>query len=323
MEQLSYEKKVQAILEKFLEYNKINKDIKRFGIFNSFSVSHQFDNGKLYFEMRNTDDEDQLLVTSASSEQSIMINFVNDKEFNWLIKTMNRFIEKSKLSMKKARELAKPQVGILVYDEFTDSYYLNPTSGPVLLKSKEIAKEIASTRIDIFGIFINLRSILIEKDRVSEIIGDSLDVVCEKSKEKINKIIDIETRLRKIEGIPRCICFYKEDNDTIYFESFVTTDFGLEIEEYNKINENNLKVNKTIASEVENMYNYIGLVEDISLQMIEIARDLISKNDPRMYVQDKTTKLWILTTEGRNTMQNLNIMDFLNNDISEINFEIN
>ncbi|QEH61814.1 hypothetical protein SCHIN_v1c06170 [Spiroplasma chinense] len=323
MEKMSYEMRVQAVLDKFNEYNKINDDIKRFGIFNSFNVSHQIEKEYLYFEIRNTDNEEFDLLTSASSEQSIQINLHKDSEFNWLIKTMNRFIEKSKVSMKKAREIAKPQVGILVYDEFTDSYFLNPTSGPVLLKSKEIMKEIASTRLDIFGIFINLRSALIESDRRSEIIGDSFGKVLDKIKESVKNIQNMETKLRKIEGIPRYICDLKEVDAKISFESFATVDFGVEILKFNKFNEYDITGELDDMAFVESLYIKIRKIEETCKQMIDLGRSLISKNDPNLYNQDSSTKLWILTHEGRETMSNLNIMDFINNDISEVSFEIN
>ncbi|QBQ07667.1 hypothetical protein SGLAD_v1c04680 [Spiroplasma gladiatoris] len=324
MESIDFDKKVNMVISKFEEYNRINKDIKRFSIFNSFNITYELDGAHLYFEMRNTDDENIDLLTSVASEQSLFVNLTKDAEFFWAIKTLNRFIEKSKESMKKARELSKPQVGILIYDEFTDSYYLNPATGPVLLKSKEIAKEIASTRLDIFAIFIHLRNTVVGRDRTMELVGLNGEMILKKILIIIEELNQYEVKLRKIEGIPRFICLIQEiDSTNYYFEGFLTNDFGEEIEIKTKQNELQQKMNLFTQEGLEVVYSMLRLAQDFSKQMLDLARTLISKNEPKLYKQDTVSKLWILTSEGKKTMQNLSIMDFLNEDISEINFDIN
>ncbi|AGR41119.1 hypothetical protein [Spiroplasma taiwanense] len=323
MQVLTFQKKINYILEKIAEYNKINNDIKRFGIFNSFNIFHEIDGENLYFDMKNTDDEGGISLASIISEQWIQINTSLDNEINWLIKTINRFIEKAKESMKKARELAKPHVGILIYDEFTDSYYLNPITGPILLRSKEIAKEISSTRIDIFNIFINLKSIFLEDHQLGEIIGKSSEFIIEKIHKSLKFIKESELKLARIEGIPRYVANLIQNNDKLLFNSYATVDFGLEIIKINKVNEVLIEAEKLKIDQLEKIYLQVRRDEEVSKIMIDLARSLISKNDPKMYFQEGSSGLWFLSKEGKKTIQNLNIIDFIDNDINEINFEIN
>ncbi|AUM62628.1 hypothetical protein [Spiroplasma monobiae] len=325
MEQkVPFEQKVDIIIKKFEEYNKINKDIKRYGdIFNTFVFSYEIKAPELFFELKSTDyDENNFSMTSLAAEQWIEINVENDNEVNWLIKTINKFIEKAQTTMKKAREFSKPHVGILVYDEFTDSYYLNPTTGPILLKSKEISKEISSTRIDIFNIFINLRSAVIEEDRRVELFGLSESEVIEKIKDSLKSIKSSATKIMKIEGIPRYMVSIEQEGDKIFYNTYATVDFGLEAANKNKVNEIDLEADLNNFEELELIYVQIRKDEEVSKNMVDLARSLVSRNDPKLYVQNSTTGLWTLSKEGKETIKNLNIIDFINNDISEIDFSI-
>ncbi|AHI52854.1 hypothetical protein [Spiroplasma culicicola] len=324
MRDTEFDKKVLKITEIFDKYNSINKYIKRFGIFNSFSVSHQVDGRNLYFELRNTDNEEFDLMTSAESEQSIMISIDNNVEYNWLVKTMHRFLEKSKAASDKARQLAKPQVGILIYDEFTDTYYLNPHTGPILLKTKEISKEIASTRLDIFGIFMNLRTAILERNRVAEVMTDNYQTINKKIIKSIENINQLELKLKKIEDIPRYKIVIKNEGEKNIAYAYATVDFGDNINDLQRIfNESEFALDSENTNEVENNYKLVRMIEETQKQMVELGRSLITRIDPKLYWQDIDTKLWRLTAEGRETMNNLNIMDFLNNDITEVDFEIN
>ncbi|WP_338985713.1 hypothetical protein [Spiroplasma endosymbiont of Diplazon laetatorius] len=321
---LTFNEKVDIIVEKFEDYNKINKDIKRYGdIFNTFAFSYEIKKPDLFFELKSTDyDENNFSVTSLAAEQWIEINVENDNEVNWLLKTITKFISKSKETMKKAREFSKPHVGILVYDEFTDSYYLNPTTGPILLKSKEIAKEISSTRIDIFNIFINLRSAVIEEDRRVEIFGSSIEEVIDKIKASLKSIKSSATKIMKIEGIPRYVSSIEQEGERIFYNTYATVDFGLEAANKNKVNEIDIEADLDNFEDLEKIYVQIRKDEEVSKNMVDLARSLVSRNDPKLYAQNSTTGLWTLTKEGKETMKNLNIIDFINTDISGIEFEI-
>ncbi|AGR42091.1 hypothetical protein [Spiroplasma diminutum] len=321
---LSFDHKVDIVVKKLEEYNKVNKDIKRYGdIFNTFSFSYEINEPELFFELKSTDyDENNFSATSLATEQWIEINVENDNEVNWLIKTINKFIEKSYETMKKAREFSKPHVGILVYDEFTDSYYLNPTTGPILLRSKEISKEISSTRIDIFNIFINLRSAVIEEDRLVEIFGLSTEEIISKIKSSLKSINDSAIKIMKIEGIPRYEVSIEQEGDRIFYNTYATVDFGLEAANKNKVNEINLEADLNNIEELEKIYVQIRKDQEVSKNMADLARSLVSRNDPKLYIQNATTGLWTLSKEGKETIKNLNIIDFINNDISEIEFDI-
>ncbi|QGS51905.1 hypothetical protein [Spiroplasma tabanidicola] len=324
MENLSFQSKINLIISKIEEYNKINKDIKRFSIFNSFIIDYELDGAYLYFNMRNIDDENMELMTSAGSEQSLHVNLKKDIDFLWIIKTVNRFIENAKDTMKKARELSKPQAGILIYDEFTDSYYLNPSTGPLLLKSKEIAREIASTRLDIFAIFIHLRTTVIGRDRSMELVGLDGEMMLKKILSIIQELKQFEIKLKKIEGIPRFICDINEiDSKNYEFEGYLTDDFGDNQLYITKQNDLVQRINIDTQVGFEVVYSMLRTAQEFSKLMMGLARTLVSKNDPKLYKQDTLSKLWILTSEGKKTMKNLKIMDFLNEDISEINFDIN
>ncbi|AUB31517.1 hypothetical protein [Spiroplasma floricola] len=321
---LNFNQKVQIILSKFEEHNKINKDIKRYGnIFNTFAFTWEIKKPNLFFELKSTDyDENNFSITSLAGEQSIEINIENDNEVNWLIKTLNKFIEKSYKTMKKAREFSKPNVGILIYDEFTDSYFLNPTTGPILLKSKEILKEISSTRIDIFNIFINLRSIAVEEDRRIEIFGYSKQQIIKSINQSINNIKECSTKIRKIEGIPRYIATLKQEEEKIFYNNYATVNYDLESENLKKVNEVQVEANLEKIEDLEKIYIQIRRDEEINKTMMDLARSLIAKNEPKLYTQNSITGMWTLSKEGRDTMRNLNIIDFINTDISEINYEI-
>ncbi|AKX34043.1 hypothetical protein SLITO_v1c03900 [Spiroplasma litorale] len=319
----SYDKLIGAVLKKIDEYNKINSDIKRYNIFNSFSISYEIEENSLYFEIHNTEDTEDLSLTSLSSEQSIRIDIEKLNEVNWLMKTINRFIEKSNESLSKARELAKPHVGILIYDEFTDTYYLNPSSGPILLRTKEIEKEIAATRFDIFSIFINLRSALIGNDNLAEIIGASPKKILDRIKTSIEFIKNCETKLVKIEGIPRYIVNYNEFNNIITYSTFATNDFGPNIITPKRINEKVITASIDRLRDLDKVYAQVRKDEEVSKNMLDLARSLVSKNNPKLFALDESSKLWVLTREGRTTIKNLNILDFLDNDMSEIDFYLN
>ncbi|AKU79632.1 hypothetical protein [Spiroplasma turonicum] len=318
-----YDKLINVILKKIIEYNKINSDIKRYNIFNSFSISYEIEDTSLYFEIHNTDDTDDISLTSLSSEQSIRIDLQKLNEVNWLMKTINRFIDKSKESLNKARELAKPHVGILIYDEFTDTYYLNPSSGPILLRTKEIEKEIAATRFDIFSIFINLRSALVGNDNLAEIIGASPTKVLERIRLSVEFIKSCESKLLKIEGIPRYIVNFNEFNKIITYSTFATNDFGPNIITPKRINEKVITASIDKLRELDKVYAQVRKDEEVSKIMLDLARSLVSKNNPKLYSLEDSTKFWVLSREGRTTMKNLNIIDFLDNDMSEIEFYLN
>jgi hypothetical protein len=98
-----------------------------------------------------------MALLEESDENFIVSNLEDEKEYLWLAKTIDRFTKRTDELISKARELAKPQVGILVYDEFSDSYILNSTTGAILLKTKEVVKQIASTKIDLTNVLFNLR----------------------------------------------------------------------------------------------------------------------------------------------------------------------
>ncbi len=322
---LSFAQKAKIIIQKIEEYNKINKEIKRYGdIFNTFSFYYELKEPILFFELKSTDyAENDFSATSLATEQWIEINVEKDKEVNWLIKTINKFLEKSKSVMQKAREISKPHVGILVYDEFTDSYYLNPTTGPILLKSKEVLKEISSTRIDIFNIFINLRSVAVEEDRAVEIFGLNLEEVIVKIDDSLKSINMLAKKIMKIEGIPRYISSIEVDDKIMYYNGYATIDFGLAAEDKNKVNEVSLEANINEIEELEKIYIQIRKDEEVSKIMANLGRSLVSKNNPKLYVQNSITGLWELSYEGRKTIKNLNIIDFINTDISEMDFDIN
>ncbi|WP_094048641.1 hypothetical protein [Spiroplasma corruscae] len=321
--EFQYNKLVNVVLKKINEYNKINSDIKRYNIFNSFSISYEIEDTALYFEMHNTDDTEEMSLTSLSTEQSIRIDIDKLNEVNWLMKTLNRFIEKANESLTKARELSKPHVGILIYDEFTDSYYLNPSSGPILLRTREIEKEIAATRFDIFSIFINLRSALIGNDNLAEIIGASPTKVLERIRSSVEFIKSCETKLVKIEGIPRYIVNFNEFNKIITYSTFATNGFGKNIVTPKRINEKVITASIDRLRELDKVYAQVRKDEEVSKNMLDLARSLVAKNNPKLFTLEDSTKYWVLTKEGRTTIKNLNILDFLDNDMSEVDFYLN
>ncbi|WP_232306371.1 hypothetical protein [Spiroplasma helicoides] len=316
---MSYETKVKAFMEKFEEYNKINKDIKRFGVFNSFSFTYKIEKHFLYFELKNTDDDAHELFTAAYSEESVFIDINNDNDANWLIKTINRLIEKAKETMKKARDLAKPHVGLLVYDDYKDRYFLDPVSGEKLLNNPEISKIISSTRLDLFSVFLDFRKVRIHHNSEFEIVGMKSFEIIELIDEITAEIRYMETQLKKIEGMPRYICnFGTSDKINYNFSSYATDAFPNQLQNAKKINEINLSISLEAQKGCGTVYNLVRMIQDTSKQLLELSRAMIAKNEPNLYKRGASNKLWLLTPEGNETMKSLNLMDFLDKDKIEI-----
>jgi hypothetical protein len=144
------EKRIENISVLVDGFNKANYNLKRFKIFNAFTFScDQIGDAKIAINVINEEGgafENTMALLEESDENFIVSNLEDEKEYLWLAKTIDRFTKRTDELISKARELAKPQVGILVYDEFSDSYILNSTTGAILLKTKEVVKQIASTK---------------------------------------------------------------------------------------------------------------------------------------------------------------------------------
>jgi hypothetical protein len=172
------EKRIENISVLVDGFNKANYNLKRFKIFNAFTFScDQIGDAKIAINVINEEGgafENTMALLEESDENFIVSNLEDEKEYLWLAKTIDRFTKRTDELISKARELAKPQVGILVYDEFSDSYILNSTTGAILLKTKEVVKQIASTKIDLTNVLFNLRKGITQQEFGNEIIGETV-----------------------------------------------------------------------------------------------------------------------------------------------------
>jgi hypothetical protein len=55
--------------------------------------------------------------------------------------------------------------------------------------------------------------------------------------------------------------------------------------------------------------------------MKELAKLLIAKTAPRLFVQNEGKK-WVMTKEGRDVLDDLKIINFINEDVSSIEINI-
>lgn len=319
------QKLIDLMIENVEKFNKINNDLKRYAIFNTFVIHYSITSSKINVDIMNTDgmSEEEVNLTSIGIETFIEIDMQNEAELAWAIKTLDRFLLKTNESMDKARQLAKPQVGILVYDEFTDSYFLNPTTGPILLKSKEISGAIASTRLDMFGVLINLRNAIIGQNYGGDVLGESAQTIETAIDESIKTLQKESDKLDRIEGIPKWILHLEKDDKFFNLSGYITDNNSkLDIGVVKRVNEFEASADFEDLDALTELYSKARSCEEINNGMSQLARQLITKSDPKMFIQDNTTKMWLATKEGKELMANMNIIEFLNNDLTSIELNL-
>jgi hypothetical protein len=325
MAKVDLRKKMETIESLVEIFNKSNRTLKRFKIFNTFTFDCAIiSDNTIAINVINEEGgsfENTMTLLNESDENFIVSNIENEKEYVWLIKTIDRFSKRTEELLVKARELAKPHVGILVYDEFSDSYMLNSTTGEILLKTKAVVKSISSTKIDLTNVLFNLRKGLTEQEYGDEIIGESKEKILKlvlKISDDINKLSD---RLANVERLPRVRVETKVTDTKLTIESYVTDSFGENDHRGKVVNDSFHKFDTESVDSMGMAYDVIRLSETLNEHMKNLGKQLVTRTEPRLFEQQENKK-WTLTKEGRDVLDELQIINFINDNIDEVEINI-
>jgi hypothetical protein len=319
------EKRIENIIVLVDGFNKANYNLKRFKIFNAFTFScDQIGDAKIAINVINEEGgafENTMALLEESDENFIVSNLEDEKEYLWLAKTIDRFTKRTDELISKARELAKPQVGILVYDEFSDSYILNSTTGAILLKTKEVVKQIASTKIDLTNVLFNLRKGITQQEFGNEIIGETVEAIVGYCQKIVNDINAVSAKINEIERIPRVQIEFVVEDEKVRIKSCVTDVFNEMDFRGTTVNDRDFVFDRFSIDELEQAYNFLRTEQVLNNHMKELAKLLIAKTAPRLFVQNEGKK-WVMTKEGRDVLDDLKIINFINEDVSSIEINI-
>lgn len=308
------------IVEKIKIYNELNRDLNRYVIFNDFIIIWKTQAETLVLDMYPSDEVGDDWETLF--DNSFILDLNNQAEVDWTLLLIKNLIKNAEKKLTQAKELARPNSGILIYDSATNAYFLNPTTAGVILKSKNAKKTIIWTRLEMFGLFINLRSILLSAqffDEIKELSNKEIWQLCQ---ELVKDADLIHQKTKRFEFIPEYLVQYEVQGDTI---TLVATLFKTRMN--NGSIERKISFTNTFTANLHNkeelfeVYNIIKRGNFVSDALAELKHNLTHNKEPQLFELDANGDM--ITTEiGAKVYENLNLLEFLNKDITETIFEI-
>lgn len=308
------------IVEKIKIYNELNRDLNRYVIFNDFIIIWKTQAETLVLDMYPSDEVGDDWETLF--DNSFILDLNNQAEVDWTLLLIKNLIKNAEKKLTQAKELARPNSGILIYDSATNAYFLNPTTAGVILKSKNAKKTIIWTRLEMFGLFINLRSILLSAqffDEIKELSNKEIWQLCQ---ELVKDADLIHQKTKRFEFIPEYLVKYEVQGDTI---TLVATLFKTRMN--NGSIERKISFTNTFTANLHNkeelfeVYNIIKRGNFVSDALAELKHNLTHNKEPQLFELDANGDM--ITTEiGAKVYENLNLLEFLNKDITETIFEI-
>lgn len=308
------------IVEKIKIYNELNRDLNRYVIFNDFIIIWKTQAETLVLDMYPSDEVGDDWETLF--DNSFILDLNNQAEVDWTLLLIKNLIKNAEKKLTQAKELARPNSGILIYDSATNAYFLNPTTAGVILKSKNAKKTIIWTRLEMFGLFINLRSILLSAqffDEIKELSNKEIWQLCQ---ELVKDAELIHQKTKRFEFIPEYLVQYKVQGDTI---TLVATLFKTRMN--NGVVERKISFTNTFTANLHNkeelfeVYNIIKRGNFVSDALAELKHNLTHNKEPQLFELDANGDM--ITTEiGAKVYEDLNLLEFLNKDITETIFEI-
>jgi len=311
------ENNINLITKKITEYNALNRELSRYNFFNDFMVIWKIDGDNIILDMypteEVTDDWEKLF------KNPLILDLKNTEEIIWIHMIADNLLINVKEKLKEVKEISKPQHGILIYDYQTNTYFNNPNTATTILRSKEIKKKVTWTRLEIFGLFINLRNILFFKDFYKEIKNKGNNIIIEILKKILKKILQNIQLFGKVQYIPiYTLEFFKENNHlTLSAKMIEYLDNKKTLQHF----ENSFTANLNNRNDLISIYNNIRRIEVISKELLKLKESLINKKDPELYIQSKNN-MWITSEIGSKVFENLNLIQFLNKDITKTVFKI-
>jgi hypothetical protein len=179
-------------------------------------------------------------------------------------------------------------------------------------------KQIASTKIDLTNVLFNLRKGITQQEFGNEIIGETVEAIVGYCQKIVNDINTVSAKINEIERIPRVQIEFVVEDEKVRIKSCVTDVFNEMDFRGTTVNDRDFVFDRFSIDELEQAYNFLRTEQ---VYMKELAKLLIAKTAPRLFVQNEGKK-WVMTKEGRDVLDDLKIINFINEDVSSIEINI-
>jgi hypothetical protein len=128
-------------------------------------------------------------------------------------------------------------------------------------------------------------------------------------------------KINEIERIPRVQIEFVVEDEKVRIKSCVTDVFNEMDFRGTTVNDRDFVFDRFSIDELEQAYNFLRTEQVLNNHMKELAKLLIAKTAPRLFVQNEGKK-WVMTKEGRDVLDDLKIINFINEDVSSIEINI-
>ncbi|ARU91620.1 hypothetical protein SCLARK_001038 [Spiroplasma clarkii] len=300
------------------EYNSINKELSRYVIFNDFMVIWKETDNKIILDMYPS--EEVKGDWDALFRNPLVLDLTDQSKIEWLKSIIKILMNNAKQKLDEAKQLARPQNGILIYDSQTDAYFLNPNTASAILKSKQIKKTIIWTRLEMFGIFINLHEILFNLDFAKEIAGLSLEEIITKTQTAIVETQTMAKNETVLQFIPSYLLETNCLGDEVELKASIKEILDQNLQESVAF-ENKFYASYDNKEQLIDLYNNVRRGQTIANHLAELKARLVAENKPQIFTKNQAGQ-YIATEVGQKIYDRLNLLEFLNKDVTETVFEI-